>query len=221
MSANLVIRAQWSWGDSKIIKTKRDCVICEALKQEGFEEMEGNRLIIAFKGKIIDSAFTFDYYSIQNGARLVMALKKIPSKTKTLHFLEKLNKKDSFNDLDVNLYMYDNQHDESKRLQARRDEIARLTDLNFANWETMREFPVIMNEILSLQEQKSMNTLDPVDFFQTDVSYPKCIQEDPLPNFLNDDFVSSNGVLTNNIDFGVFINSEAKIGNSEIFEKKP
>lgn len=214
MNNIIVIRVQWTWGESKIIKTFDSNVIGEVLSEEGFEELNGNRIIIVCDGKILEPYFTFKHYSIKSGMKLVLALKKIPTKDKSRRFLESLNKQNS---------VTSPQSHQSERNQAeiaRIEEIARLTDLAYSTWEALPDCNLIMNEILASQEEQTQEYIYEEEQIPTDITKADKIQEDPLPNFLDDLRVSSSGTLKNYSSFGSGIIADTRSGNASLCQKK-
>ncbi|KAK8893454.1 hypothetical protein M9Y10_021876 [Tritrichomonas musculus] len=216
MNNLIVIRAQWTWGDSKIIKTLDTNVIGDVLTEEGFEEISGNRLIIVCNGKILEPYFTFAHYSIKNGMKLVMALKKLPTKDRSRKFLESLN----MNKQNAVSFPQTQQNENSQAEVARMEEIARLTDLAYSTWEALPDCNLIMNEILSSQQEQAQEYIYEEEPIPTDITKADQIQEDPLPNFLDDLRVSSSGTLKSEISFSSGLLPDTRSGNAGICQKK-
>lgn len=216
MNNLIIIRAQWTWGDSKIIKTFDNNVIGDVLSEEGFEEISGNKLIIACNGKLIEPCFTFAHYSIKSGMKLVMTLKKIPTKDKSRKFLESLNMNKQ-NSITLN---QSHQAEKNQSEEARMEEIARLTDLAYSTWEALPDCNLIMNEILASQEEQAQEYAFEEENIPTDITKADQIQEEPLPNFLDDLRVSSSGTLKNEYNFSSGLLADTRSGNASICQKK-
>lgn len=216
MNNLIIIRVQWTWGDSKIIKTLENNIIGDVLSEEGFEEISGNKLIVVCNGKILEPYFTFAHYSIKSGMKLVLALKKIPTKDKSRKFLESLNMSKQ-NPITL---PQSHQTEKNQPEVARMQEIARLTDLAYSTWEALPDYNLIMNEILASQEEQAQEYTYEEEPIPTVITKADQIQEDPLPNFLDDLRVSSSGTLKNDYSFGSGLLADTRSGNASICQKK-
>jgi hypothetical protein len=74
--AELVVRVQWNSGHSQIIHTYPGSPIDETLAAHGFSTSPSSTLLVAFKGQFINPIFSFHYYNITNGDKLVCIAKK-------------------------------------------------------------------------------------------------------------------------------------------------
>jgi hypothetical protein len=167
-SETIVIRAQWSTGGSQIIRTNSMSPIEDAFALPEFESSLTSSLVIVFKGQIINPIFSFHYYGIKSGDRLVCVAKKSDVQPKILHYLEQFS---------ISQY-----HTPSRTSQAeaiRAIVRSRLEDLVYTRWELRDEFPRMIQVLLDEYEQ--MDSLLEEQQSPTVVPDDASVNETPIP----------------------------------------
>ena len=216
---DLILRLQWIWGDSKIVKTSSHCFINDVLEREGFASISGHKLYVAYNGSLIDPMMTFHHYSVKNGSKLVITMKKIQTRERALKFLKSLEISNYPDD-----FVFVDQREENMK-KIRREVLARQNDLFFSFWEQSPEYPTVMKEILTIQESLEENNM-PQSKCKTDITPAKSIQEDPLHLEFhgrgdeNEPYALYGKIEKGGIDFKSGIITDTRNGNSGICEKK-
>jgi hypothetical protein len=69
--AEIAVRVQWTSGKPQIIHTYPSSPIDQTLATYGFRALPSSTFLVAFKGHFIDPIFSFHYYNISTGDKLV------------------------------------------------------------------------------------------------------------------------------------------------------
>lgn len=166
--AKLALRVKWTWGESKIVECYAGDVVQECLHREGFKPIEETKLLVAYKGKLVNIQMSFIYNKIETGSVIVVGLKRTPLKSKSQLFLESLEQRTR--SMPVTPIPISRVTDSSS-------EFARIGDLQFAAIECSRHLPAYMSEML--QEQQYCEAI--YDREPTVVQQTTEIRSDPLP----------------------------------------
>jgi hypothetical protein len=181
---DLILKVQWQWGGSKIVRTCASCPVSDVLAFQGFSPLENTTLLVAHKGHLVDPLFSFQYHNVQTGDRLVCMLKRLPSREKSSRFRESVSPTKR---VVCQLAPISDPAEANRRAQ-----IARLTDLSFLAWEAMPDGQLVMEDMLRQQERQAK---DRVGFAgPTVVPESRGMSEAPLPNCFHSDAVLGSGV---------------------------
>jgi hypothetical protein len=169
LSTQIDVRVQWNSGDSKIIHTYPGSPIDETLASHGFSTSSSDILFVAFKGEFINAIFSFHYYNISTGDKLVCHSKK-----KRLNFPG------------VNYFLNQTLITPSAHPQiCTKDEIrtqvhSKMTDQAFDKMEFCDKFISVMNDFLIEQDNfENFDGIENGDF------------EDDLEDDFEDDLMST------------------------------
>jgi hypothetical protein len=138
----IVIRVQWNIGGSLTIRTDSTSPIGDVLASHGFESSLTFSLVIVFKGQIIDPMFSFHYYHINSGDRLICMAKKTGIDPKIVDYLDQFSISSSRTSS-----LTFQQEDIRENVQSK------LEDVVFTRWELLNEFPRMLRELLDEYEQ--------------------------------------------------------------------
>jgi hypothetical protein len=187
--SDLVVRVQWSHGEGAIVRTTLFTPVCDALSANGFSIPDGRQLIIAHRGRVINPAFSFYYHGVANGHRLICMVAK-PRRR-------------------IRRFLALSDHGPSRFVAMDRLEMsvaregARLRDLAFAHWEPMKEFPVLLSDLL--HENEYTDERDKDVRWPTVVPHAGAIGERPIPAFFKTECCASAN----------FSNPSESVGNGE------
>lgn len=131
----LLLHVSWTWGGAKDVVTDSHDVIGDCLEREGFVSPDGGRVFAAYRGQIINRELSFDYYHIPSGSCIFLTHKTLRRNRRSQPFLDFINRRHSQASL------------AKARDQARFEEIARITDLAFAVWDSSPEFRTLLRRI--------------------------------------------------------------------------
>jgi hypothetical protein len=185
LDGEIVVRVQWSLGESKAIHARVSCQIGEALAEHGFSARDNaTMLLVAYKSKVIDPAFTFHYYGVSSGNKLVCLTKELHSIAMSHRFLKSL-KSSSLSHISTIA--------ELRRTEdAMHTESSRIHDVAFLQCEMLPEFPLILKDLLPEDGRQWPPEMgDPV--LLTVVPQWSSICESPIPTAFHFDFFSLDG----------------------------
>jgi hypothetical protein len=163
----LIVRVQWSHGGGAIVHTTLFTPVSDALSANDFSAPDGHSLIVAHRGRVINPAFSFHYHGIVNGHRLVCMVAK--PRRRIRRFLE------SSEGVASRFVAMDR-----LELSVGRER-ARLRDLVFAHWEPIKEFPLVLSDLL--REDEQMTEEDKDTRWPTVVPHAGAMGERPIPAF--------------------------------------
>lgn len=167
----LLLHISWTWGDAKDVMTDSYDVIGDCLEREGFVSPDGGPVVAAYRGQIINKELSFDYYHIPSGSRIFITYKTVRPNRRSRPFLDFINRRHSQASL------------AKARDQARCEEIARITDLAFAVWDSSPEFRTLLRRISADRLHQFFSEGDDQ---ATVVKPAEKICCDPLPMLLGD-----------------------------------
>jgi hypothetical protein len=209
MNSDLVLSVQWNWGSPKIVRVRSTDILSDVLTSNGFIPMEGFRLFVVNRGRLLDEGFSLQFHEITTGDHLVCVLKRLPSKDKSRRFLESLTP--------ARRVVCQTTPIADAAEADRRSEQARLNDISFAGWESLPALRVVMNDLLREQEEHDHGKLSDEDIYPTNLAESQGMGETPLPNLFHTDCMPANGIFKNGYEWSSRyvkdIPDQAKRGN--------
>ena len=212
--STLIIKAQFSWGGSKIIKTNESEAIGSVFTENGIIPITGTRLIFAFRGQLINPDFSFHHYGISSGSKIIVSFQKIPSNDKKRRFLESLERREN------GRYFTVIKQTPDVNDIARKEEIARINDVMFMSLEGMTEFPLFMKEMLKNQNKQNTENWTVKINHPTVIPENKSINEDPLPYIKENEIFGKANTFKNEFGFTAGFKTDSLANNNGICEKK-
>ena len=175
MEETITVHVQWSFGEGKTITCNRGDVIQEILNENGFFSLTNSSLISCYKGKIIQTEFTFGHYGMKNGDTIVCLRKRKPDTLKIAKFLDQLSNKEVGKIRQLNTVI-------EKRNSIVVKEKAKYDDRLLISLEISPQMTKVNKEMYKIQsamqrekEQTTSGTIIP--------EKPKEISTSPLPMF--------------------------------------
>jgi hypothetical protein len=162
--SDLILRVQWYWGGSTIVRTPSSSSIGDALSIHGFAAFDRSIVVVAHRGRLVDPLFTFHHYNVRSGDRLVCLSKRLPSKDKSNRFLSSLcapprrpveAPRPDLTDAD------------------RTAEVARLNDFTYLASESAPELVGIARDLLRQQDEQASE--------RNDIRIPTVLRLDAAP----------------------------------------
>jgi hypothetical protein len=170
----ITIKMTWKWGGAKIITCSESRTIDDIATNNGFTELNGHIPCFICKGRILSPAFTLHYHQIKTGDVIFVHLPMVQTKILPLVRRQCFRKFSPF-------------MTEQTMTQIQDEETAKSVDRDFLNWETVRVFPMVLQEMLTMQEESEAETKS---VEMTVVQHSREISSAPIPTLLTRDELS-------------------------------
>jgi len=171
----------WSFGKEVHVEASKYDRVGDVLAKYGVVSSENVKVIVIYKGQIINEELSCMYYGIKDKSKLVICEKRKPKTGRAREFLRSLNR-DYEDAISFN----------NNFVVQRNEEIARITDRNLNTWEMSPDRDFIYNSILSsMKAQDSQNEVEIV--FPTKVTKAESVSKDPLPHQYSFDSLADMG----------------------------
>lgn len=163
---------RWGGGKPKPISTTSDTTIYEVAEAHGFHEPDGFRAIFIANGKILAPQLSLQRNKINDSDVIYVYMKRLPVEKPELRPSPPLTREERW-------------WQKNKHIAWQIQEFGRISDLAFASWETLPDFPKVLQKTLRIQEE--MADAVRLDMYQgppTVVKESKSISDEPLPCLL-------------------------------------
>jgi hypothetical protein len=180
----ITIKMTWKWGGAKIITCSESFTIDDIATNNGFTELNGYVPCFICKGRILSPAFTLYYHQIKTGDVILDHLSMVQTQIPPLVRRQCFRKFSTF-------------MAEHTMAQIQDEETAKSVDKDFLNWEMVRTFPIVLQEMLAKQEESESETeteteteTEPKSVEMTVVQHNREVSSAPLPILLIRDELS-------------------------------
>jgi hypothetical protein len=153
----------WKWGDAKEITDSESLTLKEVAQELGFGEIEDLPLFFVSRGPILSPIITLHGNQIQDGDTILVHAAKLRSQSLRVVRRQCFSK---FSRLMEN----------DSLTEIRTNEMAKSVDRSYANWETIRGYPIVLQSMLKAEEARNDNK-EPT---KTVISVNTGISETPL-----------------------------------------
>jgi hypothetical protein len=142
LSAEIVVRVQWSSGCSQIIHTSPSAPIDETLASHGFSAPPSHTVFVAFTGQFINPIISFHYYNISSGDKLACLAKKTSSNVcQVPHYLKQYS------------IARISDHQAYRMEKIREEARSKKRDQGFDRWELSGGFDAAMRKFVTEHEE--------------------------------------------------------------------